>query len=296
MHDHQKLIRIVKLLIMSVCICAGLEKAALAYIGGSEPPNNVFPTLKLDLPIFALKIKSSDIIVLGLSSCSGVFIRSDMILTASHCILRTFIAKAPVLRYGRTREQMVIARVKAVFLHPDTGALFTASTNEERVFESGWAQKCEVPDIAIIQLDQPSSHFPIATVDHRPVLQWGSPLWIGGFGNQSPAHNVGVRAWHDLRGSSGTFKYYNKYCFVADTDEGGVAHGDSGGPVYIRYEDGTWGVVGVTSGMAIFRMVFFNLDKIQNFVRLSDSNSSSVPISKWFTEVQSGRAQPYYQF
>jgi len=223
-------------------------------------------------------------------------IAPTIFMMASHCGLVNAgdpysVPTVLVLRSNDGKEP-VSARVRAIHVHPD----------QEPVLKSGLANTmealCGTPDVALFELMDPVS-FPIVRVEHRSILRQGQEVIMGGYGLERNlwSKNSGPEGGNlrvDLRKYSGTIG--DACARISSINSKGenssLARGDSGGPAYIRYTDGSLGVIGVNSagkntGVYSYRNAI---------ARLDDGLKLSVPMSTWFNDVMSGRAKPLFSF
>ncbi len=167
----------------------------------------------------------------SLSTCSGVLIAEDAVLTAAHCI-HDGLSLVFQTRIPYPENSGLNAR--KTMIHPE----YSRSTHSH--------------DIALIYFKGrlPKNYEPVPLVDSTRELRRGEEVIIAGFGtDQRYGSSMGINV---LRAVNKPLTHSIHPGFpgfsISQTDGTGACSGDSGGPVYLQEGDRMY-LVGITSRM-----------------------------------------------
>ena len=162
--------------------------------------------------------------------CSGTLIRSDVVLTAAHCLS----AATPDLVYFGTAPfdegaGGTFVPVADVIGHP-------GYTGEFREDDDAWN------DMALVFLAEEA---PVVPIPERVGTQGpgiGSTVWYVGFGQTGVAAETPTK-----KEAEGQVEQWLADGLLTGQENGSPCFGDSGGSLYTRDGAGTWQVTGVIS-------------------------------------------------
>lgn len=225
---------------------------ATEIINGSTPAQNspeALSTVALYLPIIAGASPFQNPIT---NFCTATLIGPNVVLTAAHCIvdladkIKTtpeVVAKEIIVGFGSkvvndlTSPDFQYRNVLSFKVHPQYSLSAVQTARTQPMY-----------DVALLKLDSnaPASAQPAQIMTSTAVLKKGLPLLLVGFGltNSNPQ----IRATQMLETTvtvdnpamtTTQFTYVNP--------KAGSCNGDSGGPAYVRLDNGSISVLGITS-------------------------------------------------
>ncbi|MCA9681884.1 MAG: trypsin-like serine protease [Myxococcales bacterium] len=158
--------------------------------------------------------------------CTGSLIHPRVVMYAAHCG-----AQGKTVRFGETSNTSKSREVEYCKINPGYSG-------------QAWDQ---AHDWAYCVLAEPMTDIPTTPVgfgcEVNQYLHNGQTIAIVGFGNNSGDSGAGSKRW-----AFTTISYLQNSKFVVGG--GGqptICSGDSGGPAFIQYDDGTWHVYGIAS-------------------------------------------------
>lgn len=179
------------------------------------------------------------VVIRGGGTCTGSIITKSHVITAAHCatdfMLRPLRATdlAIVFATDFNSSQRIIRRVSSVKVHPS----WRMNSNNEK----------NTGDIAILKLSAeiPAGYKPATLLEDSSKLKAGEKTHLAGYGITSSAGmGSGVLREVDALISDPNFSQTE---VKLDQRSGlGACHGDSGGPAYIKVNNG-YQLYGVTS-------------------------------------------------
>ncbi len=158
----------------------------------------------------------------SLNGCTGTLVHPEVVVYAAHC--------------GSPSA--------ATFGDHEGAPAFTVATKSCQTHPEYWGEGSG-RDIAFCTLERPVTNVPVVPVlmgCETNVLQDGREVVAVGFGQSNDGLGFGPK-----REVAMPFKYIqNDEAFVGGGGKD-TCFGDSGGPLYVRLDDGSWRVFGITS-------------------------------------------------
>lgn len=186
--------------------------------------------------------------------CTGTLVAKNIVITAAHCIKdfadmldisseelikRTRIGFGTRVVKDDTDSKVSFETIKQVIIHPDyTGDMVR---NAKRV---------PMPDLALILLenDAPATTIPAtlgSNLSH--LIKSGTPLTLAGYGVTSGVQKTLATQLMKVDVTIGNPKLTSAQFSYNVINRKSACMGDSGGPAYVKTEDGNLTVIGVTS-------------------------------------------------
>ena len=168
------------------------------------------------------------------NGCTATLVHPRVVTTAAHC------GTPSVVRFGEGSNK-IVASVPIDFCvrRPEWSSNDSNGVN-------GW-------DAQVCVLDSPVTTVPIAPVamgcEIHQIGKDSDEVYIAGFGNNSDNGGFGTKRYIDtiIRQDLFTYGDGTNAVFVGTTNKDSCS-GDSGGPAYVRLEDGVFRTFGITSG------------------------------------------------
>nr|WP_255216294.1 trypsin-like serine protease [Pseudenhygromyxa sp. WMMC2535] len=157
------------------------------------------------------------------SLCSGTLIHPQVVMYAAHCE-----AEDKVVRFG------------------DSSATLKTKQVEYCEVYDGWTGS-QTNDWAYCVLAEPMTDIPTTPVGYgcevNEYLYNGQTVAVVGFGNDSGETGSGRKRWAFTTISN----LQNGRFDVGGSEQPTICSGDSGGPAFIRHDDGSWHAYGIAS-------------------------------------------------
>jgi secreted trypsin-like serine protease len=180
----------------------------------------------------------SSLSTVGLSNgCTGTLIRTDVVMTAAHCLARSQNIE---IIFGLSFQAGKRVSVKSIRIHPGYNSTAGGGTTPDSPATR------PIHDIAIIKLSEsaPTGFLPVELASGQELVA-GDQLFLAGFGQTKATNGTSGR----LKQVDTVFNFYNSVALeivFGPTPGRSACRGDSGGPMYIERE-GRLQVIGVTS-------------------------------------------------
>ena len=163
----------------------------------------------------------------GNSLCTGTLIHPEIVAYAAHCG-----GGSKTLKFGNS-SGVASKTIKAQYC---------------RTYEGYGGTNDQGHDWAFCRLNQPVTDLPITPIvmgcEGAQYLTDGAQVAIVGFGNNSQNETgAGTKRWAmtTLHHTIGNIAQ------VGGAPNAGICSGDSGGPAFVQYEDGSWHAFGIAS-------------------------------------------------
>lgn len=186
--------------------------------------------------------------------CTGTLIAKNIVITAAHCmkdladmlripseelIARSRIAFGTQVVTQESDARVTFTTIKQVLIHPD----YTSGMVRN-------AKRVPMPDLALILLEKeaPETAVPAAIgLNLGYLIKSGTPLTLAGYGLTSGVQKTMATQLMKVDVAIGNPALSNAQFSYDVTDRKSACMGDSGGPAYVKTEDGTLAIIGVTS-------------------------------------------------
>jgi hypothetical protein len=188
----------------------------------------------------------------GAQFCTGALVHERIVITAGHCVEPTTGLMPASVAFGEDAESPTgAASVQTCVWHPDYE--FVDGPDEQQVFN----------DVAYCVLADPVVGLPIVPIAmgcEADAIVPGAPTTIVGFGasaggilNGQPWSEGNGRKRHTTQTIASIDEPYGKAIVVGDGTNS-ACMGDSGGPVFLQLDDGTWRLFGVATAATLTRV------------------------------------------
>lgn len=164
-------------------------------------------------------------VVSGGALCTGTVVHERVVTYAAHCG-----AGNKTIVFGNSSGSPVKVATTSCYTNPD----YNGNSDQKH-------------DWAFCVLAQTLTGFPVTPlmygceIDHYYKL--GQQVAIAGFGNSSDNGGAGTKRWAYTEVTG----IFDGYFSIGVGDLPSICSGDSGGPVFVQYEDGSWHNFGIVS-------------------------------------------------
>jgi MYXO-CTERM domain-containing protein len=159
----------------------------------------------------------------GGSLCTGTLVHPQIVMYAAHCG-----AMGKSIKFG------------------ESSSLGKNITPEMCMTNPAYSNQGN--DWAFCKLYEPITDIPVTPVPYgceESILQVGASIAIAGFGNTNGDVGSGTKRWGMTTLTSVNFN--GNVCTLGGSGLPSVCSGDSGGPAFIRFPDGSWHAFGIAS-------------------------------------------------
>lgn len=163
------------------------------------------------------------------SLCSGTLIHPEIVSTAAHCVDSGSPAEITFAEFGVQPKRSVLVD------HCAYNPAYNGGVNGE--------------DYAYCKLTQPVYDIPITPPVYGceiSILTVGRPALMVGFGNNMGDTGAGTKRWGESIIQTPVSQ--ESTTVAVGTIGNAACSGDSGGPAYVQYPDGSWHNFGIVSG------------------------------------------------
>lgn len=186
--------------------------------------------------------------------CTGTLIAKNILITAAHCmkdfadmlkipstelIERTRIGFGTQVVNNDSDARVTFGTVKQVLIHPDYSSGMVRN-----------AKRVPMPDLALILLneDAPATAIPAALgLNLGHLIKSGTPLTLAGYGLTSGVQKTLATQLMKVDVIITNPKVTSAQFSYDVVNKKSACMGDSGGPAYVKTEDGNLTIIGVTS-------------------------------------------------
>lgn len=220
--------------------CSQPSADPLILRGADAAPGEDAPFLAATVAITSHGYRERNWFAEGLSYCTGVVVRPNVVLTAGHCVVDDDMKEhedtTEVVFDRAVKGTSRHVRVAHKLLHPD----FTPG------YITDFSDKKPANDLALLFLE---ANVPVAPVELANSLQVsltdGDRLTLAGFGVKGPYRVEDTGTLRYTEAVIENFDFDKRRIFIGGLT--GACKGDSGGPAFVRDAAGTWVLVGILS-------------------------------------------------